>query len=270
MTNQHNKLVFLGVGQVAQALAALAAKESVFSMYGTTRSAERIAEISAFGIEPRISQSFENLDDLLDDALVVVSFPPDPVSDESACRAAANAKSIVYISSTAVYGQRSGCVDELTAVDAQSQHAKARLDAEQKWLQIGASVIRAPGIYGRGSGLHRRLMAGTYKMPGDGSNFVSRIHVDDLAQMIMLSLLANQKGQVLLCSDEKPATHREVVEWLVERIGLPFPESIPLEECHYTQRGNRRVDATKSLRSLSMTLKFPTYVEGYTHELAGA
>lgn len=267
------KLVFLGVGQVARALADIALQSSAddatyrYLLYGTTRSAARADEIRSLGIQPVIIDSFENLGNLLADAFVVVSFPPDPVSDDVACSVAAGASGIVYISSTAVYGKTEGLVDEKTEVDAQSSQARARLDAENKWLQVGASIIRAPGIYGRGSGLHQRLRSGTYRLPGDGSNYVSRIHVDDLARMIMMALNTNQRGQVFLSGDTQPTTHREIVEWLVSRLELPFPESIPLEQCHYTQRGNRKVDAAKSLEKLSVNLRFPSYKEGYEHEL---
>lgn len=274
MANLDKKLVFLGVGQVARALAEIALQPSAknakcqFSLYGTTRSAERVEEIRSLGMQPVIIESFENLGNLLADALVVVSFPPDPESDQVACSVAAKAAGIVYISSTAVYGKTEGLIDEGTEVDAESPQAKGRLDAENKWLQLGASIIRAPGIYGRGSGLHQRLRSGNYRLPGDGSNYVSRIHVDDLAQMIMMALHANARGQVFLSGDAQPTTHREIVEWLVNRLALPFPESIPLDQCHYTQRGNRKVNAAKSLEQLSVTLRFPTYKEGYEHELA--
>ena len=274
MAIQDKKLVFLGVGQVARALAEIALQPSAksaigqYSLYGTTRSAERVGEIRSLGMQPVIIESFENLGNLLADALVVVSFPPDPESDQAACGVAVNAASIVYISSTAVYGRTEGLIDEKTAVDAESPQAKVRLDAENKWLQVGASVIRAPGIYGRGSGLHQRLRSGNYRLPGDGSNYVSRIHVDDLAQMIMMALNINQKGRVFLSGDTQPTTHREIVEWLVNRLALPFPQSMPLDQCHYTQRGNRKIDAAKSLEQLSVTLRFPTYKEGYEHELA--
>ena len=88
--------------------------------------------------------------------------------------------------------------------------------------------------------------------------------------MILSALFLNQKQQVFLSGDSKPTTHREIVEWLVNLLNLPFPESLPLDQCHYTQRGNRRVDASKSLAELGMVLKYPTYVEGYTRELEAA
>ena len=274
------RLVFLGVGQVARALANRAAPD--FRLFGTTRSADRAQEILSFGIEPMVVESFEKLRKsavheegllaealriLCSDAYVVVSFPPDAAADLSASQLAARAAGIVYVSSTAVYGKTEGVINEMSPVDDESLQAQTRLEAESKWLEAGASVIRAPGIYGRGSGLHHRLMSGQYRLPGNGSNYVSRIHVDDLSAMILNALLLNQKKQIFLSGDNLPTTHREIVEWLVNRLNLPFPESMPLEQCHYTQRGNRKVDASESLAKLETVLKYPTYVEGYNREL---
>lgn len=271
MPESKRKLVFLGVGQVARALADLSG--DAFELHGTTRSAERVEEIRKCGIEPLVIENFQrqssaNLVSLLDGAYVVVSFPPDEVSDLEASRLAASAAGIVYVSSTAVYGKSEGVVDENTPVDEETPQSVSRLQAERKWLAVGASVIRAPGIYGRGSGLHHRLIGGQYRLPGDGSNFVSRIHLDDLSAMILSALTANEKQQILLSGDSKPTTHKEIVAWLVKRLNLPFPESIALDQCHYTQRGNRKVDASKSLARLQVLLKYPTFVEGYENELA--
>lgn len=274
MPESKKNLVFLGVGQVARALSELAAGE--FRLFGTTRSAERAEVIRTLGVEPIVIEDFGNrpsgsaaavLEVLADGAHVVVSFPPDTESDVSASRLAAGADRIVYISSTAVYGKAQGVINEGTEVDNDNPQAQSRLEAERKWLEVGASVIRAPGIYGRGNGLHQRLLSAAYRLPGDGSNYVSRIHVDDLSAMILSALLLNRNQQVFLSGDSKPTTHREIVEWLVKRLDLPFPASMPLDQCHYTQRGNRKVDASKSLAELGIVLKYPTYVEGYTREL---
>lgn len=279
MPESKKKLVFLGVGDVARALALQAT--DAFTLFGTTRSADRGEEILSLGIEPIVIDGFgkraaddvvseheaEALQTLLSDAYVVVSFPPDAESDSHASSLSSDAAGIVYISSTAVYGKAEGVINEDTPVDEETSQAENRLDAERKWLEIGASVIRAPGIYGRGNGLHQRLLNGSYRLPGDGSNYVSRIHVDDLSSMILSALNSNQKQQIFLSGDSLPTTHREIVEWLVERLKLPFPESMPLERCHYTQRGNRKVDPSRSIAKLKTVLNYPTYKEGYGREL---
>jgi hypothetical protein len=50
-----------------------------------------------------------------------------------------------------------------------------------------------------------------------------------------------------------------MVQWLCERLGLPFPASAPLDQVHETLRRNRRVDASRALQRLNVTLEYPTY-----------
>ena len=197
MAQVKRKLVFLGVGQVARALAAVVRANSetcdAYELIGTTRSAEHAESIRAAGIEPLVVPIFtssEQLKAALRNSFVVVSFPPDPSSDVRASELAeeAGAARIVYISSTSVYGKAEGVIDENTSEDFKSPNAATRLKAEESWWTVGSTIIRAPGIYGRGSGLHHRLLGGQYRLPGDGSNYVSRIHVDDLSAMILKAL----------------------------------------------------------------------------------
>lgn len=274
MASEKRKLVFLGVGQVARALADKARETNHgYELYGTTRSAEHADAIRSAGIEPIIVPTFsgnvEQLTAAMKDAFVVATFPPEPSSDcQASVLAEASAAKIVYVSSTSVYGKIEGTIDENTSEDFKSPQSTTRLQAEESWWSVGATIIRAPGIYGRGNGLHHRLLSGQYRLPGDGGNYVSRIHVDDLSAMILRALEVEPEESIYLAGDRLPTTHRELVEWLVERLSLPFPESVPLESCHYTQQGNRKIDARKIVSDLKIELKYPTYKEGYGEELS--
>ena len=42
-------------------------------------------------------------------------------------------------------------------------------------------ILRPAAIYGPDRGVHVSLAQGRHRMLGDGSNYISRIHVDDLA-----------------------------------------------------------------------------------------
>src|SRR5580700_5042672 len=92
------------------------------------------------------------------------------------------AERVVYISTAAVYGA-AAVVDENTPVDRGDTRARVRLETEHA-VQTGpwsSLVLRPAAIYGPGRGAHVSLQAGKLKLRGDGSNIVSRIHVDDLA-----------------------------------------------------------------------------------------
>ena len=162
----------------------------------------------------------------------------------------------------------SGKIDENT-VCVRDGASVVRLDAEQFWrVENGACVLRAPGLYGPKNGLHKRLLSGTYKLPGDGSNFVSRIHLDDLAHVIDSAFKWAQKGSLYAVGDLKPSTHLEAVSWLCERLHLPLPPSVPIDQVGPTLRGNRQIDSSLMREQLSVELKYPTYVEGFSQCLA--
>ena len=193
------------------------------------------------------------------DTHVVVTFPPDGETD---ARVSLRAGAITYVSSTGVYGDARGVVDDDTPVTATpSPTAARRLEAEAVWRARGATILRCPAIYGPDRGLHRRVVSGQHQIPGDGSGYVSRIHVDDLAALILAAPAA--RGETFVVGDAMPAPHRDVVAWICERYGVPMPPSIPLERAHESLRGDRRVDSSRALRTLGVTLAYPSYTIGY-------
>ncbi|HEY9789729.1 MAG TPA: NAD-dependent epimerase/dehydratase family protein [Candidatus Obscuribacterales bacterium] len=256
-------LLLLGVGQVA--LAAANAVKAERRVVGTTRQPMRIFELFHESIEPIVMPwpSAEVIEPLARDADVLVSIPPDGSTDAILAPACLNSRCVVYISSTGVFGSTEGKIDDSTPVDSQDKHATLRIEAEKIWRSIGANVVRAPGIYGPSFGLHKRLRDGSFRLPGDGSRLSSRIHVDDLAALVLALFASGKHSDTFVVGDLKPASHKEVAQWLCDRLELPLPESAPLDALHYTLRANRAVDPSRALNELGVQLKYPTYKEGY-------
>ena len=255
-------LLLAGVGFVAEAVAAAATGRRIV---GTTRSPGSAKRLQALGIEPVvIADGFRSLPpDLLEGADVVVSFPPDGRSDAQLAALAAGCRRVVYVSSTGVYGETRGRIDNETPAAPKDDSGRKRLEAEAIWREIGATILRVPGIYGPLRGLHRSLATGSYRLPGDGSGVISRIHVDDLAGLLLDALDADVAGRTLVVADLCPVPQREVVAWLCDRLGLPMPLSVPLDEAPPTLRGSREVDPAETLAILGTTLRYPSYREGF-------
>jgi hypothetical protein len=270
------KIVLLGVGQTARALVNFLAPDAALEVWGTTRSGSG-AVLSNLGIKPILigQQELwqESLAAVCRDAYVLVSFPPDGNSDQvfSDIVFAAQPRAVAYISSTGVYGRTEGLIDESSAVDEDDPRASVRLNAEKIWA-AKSIVLRAPGLYNANSGLHRRLLSGSYRLPGNGLNYVSRIHLDDLAAIIAKALFSQSllSRQTYVVGDLKPTTHLEVVEWLCQKLSLPLPQAVPLSDVNPSLRGNRQICAAKILADLDIELAYPTYVEGFTQCLASS
>lgn len=256
-------LLLLGVGKVAQAINTRV--KGTRQVRGTTRDPNRIFEFDQAGMEPIIMPwpSADIISPLAVDAQVVVSFAPDGKTDAVLAPACAGANKIVYISSTGVYDLQAGTIDDTTAAAPASDDNRLRLEAEQIWRDAGAIVLRCPAIYSPDSGLHLRLRSGAHKIPGDGTNFMSRIHVQDLVTIILAALDSDVANETFVVGDLAPAPHLEVVNWLCEQLDLPRPEHIPIEEAPATMRGNRRVNPERALGTFNVKLAFPTYREGF-------
>lgn len=203
-----------------------------------------------------------------DGALVLATFPPDGVTDAAVAGATRRARAIAYVSSTGVYGERTGRIDEETPTDAREPKAAARLRAESVWRDAGATALRAAGIYGPGRGLHRRLIEGSYRLPGDGSRVVSRVHVEDLAAMALGCLGKGLRGEVFVAADDAPVPQVEVVRGLCGWLGLPMPAAVALDAAPETLRHDRAVANAQVKRALGMALAYPSWREGFAQCLA--
>lgn len=264
------KLLLLGTGQVAKAVIE-EFREQAVHIIASTRNPNRIFELANLGVEPLIMPmpSAEIVERIAEGADLLVSFPPDGNSDAILAPACAEAKSIVYISSTGVYGSKSGRIDDSIPVDSAEERMRPRLQAESIWREHGAVVLRAPGIYGPTNGLHKRLAEGSYKMPGDGSNTISRIHVEDLAGIIATIFQSKKlSDSTYLVADQNPSRLKDVVQWLCQQMDLQLPEGVPLTAVNPTLRGNRSIDGTRILKELGYKLKYPGFIEGYQQCLA--
>jgi nucleoside-diphosphate-sugar epimerase len=177
----------------------------------------------------------------------------------------AGAASIAYVSSTGVYGDRRGVIDDTTPIPAPvGERAQRILDAEALYRAAGATILRCPGIYGPERGLHRRILRGEHRIPGDGSRTLSRIHVSDLAELLLAA--SAMRGETFVVGDLEPAPHIEVVRFVCESYGVPLPPSVPLGDVHDTLRADRHVDASRALDRLGVKLRFPDYRIGMCRE----
>jgi nucleoside-diphosphate-sugar epimerase len=205
---------------------------------------------------------------------VVVAFPPDGGTDARVAPALGGAAAVTYVSSTGVYGDHRGVVDDRTPLAASPRAAKTlaaealyRVHRRHREEARGATVLRCPGIYGRERGLHARIVRGEHRIPGDGTRFLSRIHADDLAALILAS--AAKPSDTFVVGDLEPAPHIEVVRFVCEAYGVPLPPFVPLESVHESLRADRRVDGARARAELGVTFNFPTYREGMAPAATG-
>jgi nucleoside-diphosphate-sugar epimerase len=206
---------------------------------------------------------------------ILSSVPPDrasggdPVLD--AYGAALAGRSLFYLSSTGVYGDKQGAwVDEATPTIAQSGEGRrnARAEADLAWLNIGARVFRLPGIYGPGRSALDRVRETKARRIDLPEQVFSRVHVDDIVSGVVAALVQDAPAGAYNLGDDQPCSGNEVTEHACRLAGLPLPPLETLEEANLSEmaRGfyaeNRRVANGKAKRVLGWRPLYPTYVEG--------
>lgn len=266
-TSTRTPLLLLGCGFLGRTIARMELARGRH-VRGTTRDPDHARELHELGVEPIVADPLEPgalREPWLSESDVIVTFPPDESTDAAVAPAIRQARSSVYVSSTGVYGTLRGRVDENTPAEPETERGRRRLEAERIWRDAGAAIVRPPAIYGDERGVHIRLKQGRYRLTEDGDRHVSRIHVHDLARACLAAL--QHPSKTYLVGDRQPTTQRELVAWLCERMQLEMPPKASLRDAPPTLRADRIVDPSHALAELGVSLRYPTYREGYGNAL---
>ncbi|MGO4188916.1 NAD-dependent epimerase/dehydratase family protein [Pseudarthrobacter sp. TAF60_1] len=180
---------------------------------------------------------------------------------------------MVFVSSTAVYGDAAGgWVDESTTAAAGGFSGRVLREAEELLLSrlrgtgSEAVVLRLGGIYGPGrTRLIDQVRSGAAVIP-DEPRFTNRIHRDDAAAAIVhLASMAAGPAPVYVGVDNDPAELGDVLRFLAAEMGYPEPPIGPAGEA----RGGNKRCSNVLLRASGLELAYPTFREGYRAVLAG-
>lgn len=177
---------------------------------------------------------------------------------------------ILFVSSTAVYGQTDGSwVDEDSLTRPATTTGAVLVEAETMLRERypDAVTLRLSGLYGpgRGESLLRQVRDETVRV-SRLPHYTNRIHQDDAADAVVhLTTNLQHPAQVYLGSDSEPADRREVVRFLADQMGVAAPP--PADEPD--PRGMGKRCRNDRLLASGLTLRYPTYREGYRAVLAG-
>jgi nucleoside-diphosphate-sugar epimerase len=204
------------------------------------------------------------------DAIVLHSIPSLPLHADATLLSGLEGKAqrVVYLSTTGVYGDQE-FINEQSLINPSSDRELQRAMTEAAvaagpWSSL---ILRPAAIYGPHRGVHVSMSQGKYTLLGDGSNFISRIHVDDLARLATAALLSDLTGAYPV-ADESPCPSREIAEYCSELLHLPPPVPSNPDAVPPSRSSNRRVDARAIFRLLGLTLQYPSYREGLAQCLA--
>ncbi len=273
-------LLSIGHGYSARALARLLIPQG-WTVLGTTRSAEKAGgpdEVTEALVWPGddLAPAFARATHLLisaapgDDGDPLLAAHRDLVADAAPHLAWAG-----YLSTTGVYGDHDGgWVDEDTPLTPSTRRGRMRVEAETAWRALADKtglplhIFRLAGIYGPGRGPFAKVRAGTARRIIKKGQVFSRIHVEDIAQVLAASIAQpNPRAAYNLCDDD-PAPPEDVIGHAAELLGLPLPpaedfetaEMTPMARSFYAESKRVRNDRIKD--ELGVVLKYPDYRAG--------
>ena len=184
------------------------------------------------------------------------------------------AKWITYLSATSVYGDHNGeWVNEKSETKPSTLNGKNRLKAENDWRvfskenNLPLQIFRLSGIYSKQNNILKRLKTGQAKIIKKEKHFFSRIHVEDIANILFISLKKFKTNEIFNISDDQPASQEEVAVYgaLLLKMNKPNPLKIEdLEEGMLKDfyKESKKVDNKKIKNFFNYQFIYPSYKEG--------
>ena len=278
----YKTVLITGCGDIGRRVAALLQAEN-HQVTGCVRSKESAAVLDRSGIRavtvdldrPAAKSGWAHGIDA-----VFYFAPPPPQGEQDprmqaflqALDVEASPRRIVYISTSAVYGDCQGAwISESQAVNPATARGQRRLDAEQRlmaWCDAHDSqwiLLRVPGIYGPGKLPLARLRKGTPVLREEDSPYTNRIHADDLAPICVAAMKSSHANTVYNVSDGHPSNMTDYFFKVADAAGLPRPPTVSRIEAQEVLsagmlsflKDSRRMSNSKMLAELAVTLRYP-------------
>lgn len=191
-------------------------------------------------------------------------------------RARSLPRSLVYISTSGVYGHCDGAVvRESRPCRAGTARARRRVAAESLLRAAGTrglrvNILRAPGIYAADRLPLERVRRGDPVLNAGEDVYTNHIHAEDLAAACVVALEHGSANRCYNICDDSAERMGDWFDKLADAFGLPRPPRMARAEI--TTRlspmllsfmsESRQLDNTRMKRELKLKLRYPTIDDG--------
>ena len=207
---------------------------------------------------------------------ILVSIPPENQEDLviknfSKFLESSKVKWLTYLSATSVYGDHKGeWVNENSKTNPTSDKGVARLKAESSWAsleknnKLPVQIFRLSGIYSNEKNILVRLKSGDVKLINKKEHYFSRIHLDDIANILFKSLSKFKSGEIYNLSDDKPSSFNEIALYGAKILNIEV-DAIKSDMLKNFYNESKKVSNKKVKNYFNYNLKFPSYIEGLNY-----
>ena len=288
------KILIVGCGDVGLRIARrLKGRARVYGLY---RNPERRAELRAAGVIPvpgdlDEAASLQRLTGLADTVLHLAPPPADGHADPRTRRLLAALgrgsvpRSLIYISTTGVYGDCAGAaVDETWPARPRNARARRRADAEgqlRAWAArhgVRLAILRAPGIYATGRLPDERVRKGLPALRAEEDIHTNHIHAEDLARLVLAALARAGANRLYNAVDDSGLKMGDWFDVVADPLGLPRPPRLPRAEVEAAVTPamktflseSRRLSNRRIKQELRFRFRYPTVREGLAETTPGS
>jgi len=278
------KQIFIfGLGYIGEAFGEMMAKQG-YQIAGTVRTPERLAHRAAEGwkiypyqhtAQPVPAAHYDAICEAVGRADILLSSIAlkggrDPVMADFENCLLQFAGWAGYLSVTSVYASQSeGWVDEHTPPAPLTDRGKARLAAEQAWLNLpNAEIFRLGGIYGPYRNPFAALQQGTAQIIEKQGQLFNRMHQHDMCRVLNAACISPRAGRIINLVDGVPAAQGDMIRYAAALLGITPPAPIAFEQAQLSEMGRSFYQTSRSIRSviiraeLGLELAYPDYRSG--------
>ncbi len=238
MELQLRKVGIIGCGWLGKALAKTLISNDYVPV-GTTQHSENLAALNQLGIRGELlSLPIENFasndSKVFDCYTLVICIPPgirqgktdypEKISQIVSAAEQGCVEKIILISTTAIYGDLLGKVDESTTIDLSNAKVKLLNNAEQHVLAFNKQsiVIRCAGLVGENR--HPGKFLRHKRMLSSPNAYVNLVHQQDVIGVLMELISSDQLKGILNLSSQMQVSKKHFYAIAASALDIPTPE----------------------------------------------
>jgi nucleoside-diphosphate-sugar epimerase len=264
------QIAVIGCGWLGMPLA-ISLQKSGHDIVATCRSEQKAEELTKLGFDTQKYQlgdelSHDHFNKLFASKVLVLNIPvgrTTPTTENFAKHmqvllkhaADKQIQNLIFISTTSVYGDKSGVVTEQSPTLAQTPSGRINLAVEvlaKQYFACRSTVIRPAGLVGKDRHPAHYLAGKTGLLNPD--NKVNLVHQSDVVCAIKTVIEQDIWGQTLHLSALEHPTRAEYYTWAADKLSLCAPKFVKGEGVAL----GKQIDATRSLQLLGLSLKYPS------------